>query len=268
MKLSDEERLKAHFEAQNARVEAQNTRIHDWIERTKDAQMSIREHLDGLAEVMRPSNVDMLEGFERLGWIAPREERASSMRAALCEFGFKRMPKSGWEEFCYELDLIFVALPDRTDQRNIGHAALAEQIEGEAKRLKEAEKRIIVFTHNVDFHWGVIQSKAEMRLIWEGIQSAAQTLEKVATGLRKSPQSPRWRNRAQRNFRIELATKLTTIFEKEFGIEAKPKGGSVDRPLEETNDWTMFFQACAFAIMGERISPDRQAILWEAHSRR
>lgn len=253
---------------QQSKIDKYNARVQDWIERTSDVPMSVREYLDGVAEVMRPQNIEMLEGMERMGWIAPRMERASAMQAAFCEFEFRLTPQSGWESFCYELDLIFVALPERTDERNIGHAALAQQIEGETERLELFEKRIIELTHNIDFHWGAMKSGTDVRQIWTGLKQARKALDDIAAGLRQSPQKPRWRERAQRKFRVGLATKLSTLFEREFGLEAKPVGGSASRPLEDTNDWTRFFQACAFLILGERVSPDRQAVLWEANGAR
>lgn len=263
-----EELIEARLDQQKAKMEEHNSRVHDWIERTRSVPMSVRERYDSLAEVMRPQNIEMLEGFANLGWIAPREERASAILAALCEFNFTRSPQVGWESFCYELDLIFVALPGQTDERNIGHAALAQQIEGEAQRLGESEKRMIELTHNIDFHWGAMNGKVDVRQIWDGLKQARDALNSVAAALRQSPQRSRWRERAQRKFRVELATKLTTVFEREFGLEAKPTGGSASRPLEETNDWTRFFQACAFLLLRERVSPDRQAVLWEAHGNR
>lgn len=268
MSVSDYERITSRLNRQKAKLDEHNARVQDWIERAKSLEMSAREYWDSLAEVMRPQNIEMLEGLERMGLIAPREERASAIRDAFCEFEFRHAPQSGWAPFCYELDLIFVALPDRTDERNIGHAVLAQQIEGETQRLREFQERIIELTHNVDFLMGAMKSRTDVEQIWAGLKQAREALDDIAASLRQFAQKPRWRDRAQRTFRIELATKLTTLFEREFGFEAKPVGGSASRPLEETNDWTRFFQACAFVTLGERVSPDRQAILWEAQGYR
>lgn len=268
MSDANESRVEAQLDRQKAQMEQHNARMKEWIERTKDVPMSVRERSDGLAEVMRPQNIEMLYGFTRMGWIAPQEDRASAICEALRECDFNLTPKTGWVSFCYELDLIFIALPDRTDERNIGHSALAQQIDAEVQRLKECENRIIGITHNIDFHWGALKGEVDCGLIWGGLKQAREKLDNVAMALRQSPQSPRWRERAQRKFRVQLATRLATLFEREFGLEAKPTGGSASRQLEATNDWTRFFQACALLIVGERASPDRQAVLWEAYGNR
>jgi hypothetical protein len=149
-----EEQLKAQIEAQNASVQAQNARVKAWIERTKDIPMSIREDYDGRAEVMRPSTVEMLERMTRLGWIHSQDERAKAMQSAFTECGFDLFPKSGWPAFCYELDLIFVAMPDRTDDRNLGHAAL------------EPERKVVE-----RYQWFVIHRRCrdDRRSTWPGL---------------------------------------------------------------------------------------------------
>ena len=67
-----------------------------------------------------------------------------------------------------------------------------------------------------------------------------------------------------RDARFELACLLVPVFEEHFCQKAVPCGGSHHRELEDTNDWTRFFQAVVHAFMGERATPDRQAILWRA----
>lgn len=75
-----EERLRAHLEEEDAHMAEQNARVDAWIERTKGAALSVRERFDGWAEVMRPSNIRLLEGATRLGWVPSREERAANIR--------------------------------------------------------------------------------------------------------------------------------------------------------------------------------------------
>lgn len=260
---SNEERLKARIVAENARMEEHNARVLDWIERTRHVRMSWRKRTDGWAEVMRPQNIEMLEGAERIGWIAPREERASSIQAALCECGFTKQPKSGWPHVCYELDLIFIALPDRVDDRNIGHAGLAKLVEQEAESLARSKSRLQELSCQIDFIWAESQCGSSGKN-WRRLNETEQALRRIVEFLKERPQPARWRNAAQRKFRIELATKVSTLFELEFDEEAKPVGGSAARELVDTNNWTRFFQACALIVLGERSSPDRQAVLWEA----
>ena len=65
-------------------------------------------------------------------------------------------------------------------------------------------------------------------------------------------------------YRIQLAALLAPVFKEHFNQDAVPIGGSETLPVSETNDWTRVFQAVAFAFLGERESPDRQHVLWEA----
>lgn len=265
MSVSREQEMEARRQAQNAEMEVQNARVLAWIEQTKGVTMSWRARTDGWAAVMRPQNIKMLEGAERMGWIPEREVRAATIQAALCECGFYDVPKSGWPSFCYELDLIFIAMPDRVDESNKGHAALAKQLEHEADAIEKAQRRFQELSCSMDYLWAESQC-GEQGSNWKRLNDVKTSLRKIAVFLKERPQPARWRNAAQRKFRVDLATKVSTIFELEFGEEAKPVGGSAARELDETNRWTKFFQGCALILMNERASPDRQAILWEAFS--
>lgn len=148
-----EERAKAARDQMNARMAEQEARVHEWIERTRGKALSKRARFDGWADVMRPSNIEMLEGAERLGWIRPRADRAHNIQAAMCEFGLYREPNSGWSNFCYELDLIFIALPDQVDERNIGHSGMSKLIEREAEVIAAAKSRLQDLSCNMDYLW-------------------------------------------------------------------------------------------------------------------
>ena len=62
-----------------------------------------------------------------------------------------------------------------------------------------------------------------------------------------------------------LACKLASLFEQQFGMCAKPRGGSeACLNIRDENEWTKFFQSIVALVFDEPETPDRQGILWEA----
>ena len=242
-----------------------SARIESWREEIASQNLSPRQHYDSWAELMRPRTIELLDGQRRLGWSPPADEGLCNFRLALIEMGFELVPKSGWEVLWHELDLIFIAMPDTTDERTISNAELAKNIERDLQKLAALKQRFYSLNHSIEFSVAAMMSKAE---VWEHIPNIEQmikSLEQVRDWLADNVQPPRWRGKAMRDFRVELATKITTVFEIEFGNDAKPDGGSEMLPIEESNLWTKFYQACALVRIGDRVSPDRQAVLWEAY---
>ena len=207
----------------------------------------------------------MLDRATKLGWMVPANERATAIKRTLTDFGISRIPKSGWDAFCFELDLVLIAMPDRVNDRNTGYAELARKVSIERRKLDSIRSRFYDFNHNIDFSLAALFSKADVNDNFRKIDELILSLDTVSKWLSENPQSPRWRESARRQHRVELAVKVSTLFEDQFEEEAKPIGGSDSFELEATNTWTRFFQAVAFILLGERVSPDRQAVLWEAH---
>lgn len=247
---------------QKAMREAHNARVLAFTERTDLADLTPREYSDAYGETLRQSNIEMREGFERLGWMAPRGERFEAMQEAFAEFHFDLSPAAGWTTLLNELDLVFVQfdVPDTSK----GHAELRREVGVCIKKLKEIRSTFFTFNHSIDFMWAASMSKADANEHIATIETLIRSHETVAQFLDENKQSPRWRERTIRKSRVELATKLLTIFEREFGLMPKPDGGSAHIPIQEANAWQRFFQACAFIRLGERETPDRQAVLWEA----
>lgn len=245
-----------------AMLEAHNARVVAFTQRTDLADMTPREYADAHSATLRQSNIEMREGFERLGWMAPREVRFNAMREAFAEFQFALEPVTGWASLLDELDLIFVQfdVPDTSK----GHADLHREVEACVKKLKEVREIFFSLNHSIDFTWAAWTSKANVNEHIPAIETLIRSHETVAQFLDEHKQAPRWREKTMRKSRIELATKLLTIFKREFGLMPKPDGGSAHIPIAEANEWQRFFQACAFIRLGERETPDRQAVLWEA----
>lgn len=248
---------------QKAMREAHNARVMAFTKRTDLASMSPREYADAYGECLRESNIEMLEGFERLGWMGPSGERHTAMRQAFSEYDFELVPKSGWQELLFELDLIFVQfdVPDTSK----GYAQLKREVDACVAKLEALRTTFLEFNHNLDFTVAAMLSKAETNGHVQTADALIKSHKTVSAWLADNSQAPRWRDKTMRKSRVELATKLLTIFHSEFGQMPKPDGGSAHIAIEEANDWQRFFQACAFIRLEERETPDRQAILWEAY---
>jgi hypothetical protein len=258
----DKEELQKHFERSNERLMEANKRVEAFASREDLHTLSPREHADAYAEALRPQNIDMLRGYETMGWMAPSAERHAAIRETFQEFGFELEPVSGWNNFLFELDLIFVQF-DVPDTRK-GYAQLKREVDACIAKLEALRTTFLDFNHNLDFTVAAMLSKAETNGHIQTVDALIKSHKTVSAWLADNGQSPRWREKTMRNTRVELATKLLTIFQSEFGKMPKPDGGSAHIPIQEANDWQRFFQACALIRLKERETPDRQAILWEA----
>ncbi len=202
-------------------------------------------------------------------WIDDSETEGKFFRAKLEQFGVDRQPKNGWSNLAYELRLVEISLPDRTKPDDIGRAELARQAQKLSVDAKKLQSDFVRANENIDFmvamHFsaGVSKGGQAQRIVSE-LALFCRELDACAQRLKEMPQSPKWRQKELRNIRLELACKLAVLFETEFGLPAKPVGGSASLSLSETNCWTRFYQAIASAFWQEEATPDRQAILWEA----
>ncbi|WP_301750367.1 hypothetical protein [uncultured Erythrobacter sp.] len=240
-----------------------NAEIEAFSRRTDLGELSPREYADAYAKALRSQNIEMLTCFERMGLMAPMAARHARIRQAFVDFGFVLIPNSGWENFLFELDLIFVQF-DVPDTRK-GHAELRRDVDACIVKLEAVRAMLYEFNHSIDFSVAAMLSEAGTNGNIPMIEALIKSHETVSAWLAEHSQPPRWRGKTLRNTRIDLATKLLTIFHCEFGIAPKPDGGSAHVPIAEANEWQRFFQACAFVRMQERETPDRQAILWEAY---
>ena len=261
--MSDERGFRSRVERQERRQLEYNAQLEAFWRRTDLSALSPREYADAYAKALRPQNVEMLIGFERMGLMAPKAARHERIRATLLEFGFELKPASGWENFLFELDLIFVQF-DVPDTRK-GRAELRRDVDACIVKLEAVRSTFYELNHSIDFSVAATLSEAGTNDNIHMIEALIKSHKTVSAWLADHSQPPRWRGKTLRNTRIDLATKLLTIFHSEFGIAPKPDGGSAHVPIQEANDWQRFFQACAFVRMQERETPDRQAILWEAY---
>lgn len=198
-------------------------------------------------------------------WIGTPEQEGEYFQEMLPQFGFLATPKSGWPSLAYELRLIDLNLPERPRTTTKGRAEVAKQCD---KLGDDAWKLVLALgdlSGNLEFMSaqfvsGTFVDSDQITSII-GIRAK---LETIARHLRSMKQPPKWRQTELRRIRVELACKITPLFEAEFSLSARPVGGSASLELSQTNDWTRFYQAIASALLRETVTPDRQEILWEA----
>jgi len=212
----------------------------------------------------REQAVDLYEGLLRLGWIDSPEIEGPFFSELLTEFGVNSAPKSGWPHLAYELRLVECTLPSLPKANTKGRADLAKKCIELAEKSGRVFSEIAELTLHADIL--IVQREPECKLgdDFLAVRRLQTKLERIAAQLKSERQPPKWRQSQLHNIRIGLASNLAGIFESEFNQAAKPVGGSASLQIEHTNDWTRFFQAIASVFMKEKVTPDRQNVLWKA----
>lgn len=201
----------------------------------------------------------------KMGLIPSLEEDVDYWRACLAQFNLHPPKEMNWQYLAKELRLISLEEAERPSEVALGNSDLSKQVRKIASDLKTAFDRLAAAQVNTATF---MATKALQEKGWSepsgSILFWANWAERLADELAKQQQRPRWRQKALRNSKIALACKLSELFEQCFDKKASPIGGSEPRKLEDTNEWTRFFQAVAFSFYGDRETNDRQAVLWEA----
>lgn len=203
-------------------------------------------------------------GFLKLGFFPPFESEADFWEAQLAEYQVEQRPLQGWSVLAREIRLVNLGLSDPVRRDAPGKAEKAKKARKMARRLEALAQELIEWSWDTQLGGAVLHAQGKFKLDPLPLKELAKTFDIGAEVMESEPQSPRWRESAQRNLRIELAVLLSPVFENLFGLKAVPCGGSHARELSDTNDWTRFFQAVASAFWQETVTPDRQAVLWEA----
>ena len=204
------------------------------------------------------------DGWVASGWIGTAEEEGEAIRIALADFGFANEPKSGWAKIGYEVRIIELSMSGRVTPDEKGHAELAKECSAISDTLRDTGNRAANLSHHkaisVAQYFTGVTSVADVGALFK----MASELDRIADYLRVNTQKPKWRTTEMRSARVELACKLAPVFEMEFGLPPRPVGGSAVMDLDQTNLWTIFYQAIASLILNEKVTPDRQDVLWEA----
>lgn len=174
-------------------------------------------------------------------------------------------PASGWTHVARELRLIELdcgQLPNRERSYAAVHKDLQRVIDAltaSAARMAElgSEGPFLMAALN-------IRNEFDLREDREAVERVASELSRIADNFDRVRPPPRWNASHTRRKRLKLAALLAPLFEYEFAQIARPVGGSTQPPDDQINDWMRFFQMAATVFWGERMTPDRQAILWQA----
>lgn len=186
--------------------------------------------------------------------------------SVLREFGISKDPKNGWAKLAYELRLINMVMPDPIGEETKGKVELSHDCQRVANKLDDLARQAGELTHHTDVVVGLHALELNIADGVLHIMDTARILKALASHLNPRKHPAKWKSTERRRQRIDLACELSGLFESEFAQAAKPVGGSAPLELEDTNDWTRFFQAIASVFLNEQVTPDRQAILWEAAS--
>ncbi len=202
--------------------------------------------------------------FIKSGWIGTAEQEGEAIRKKLAELGFTLKPQSGWDKIGYEIRLIELSMTGLWPDEK-GHAQLARECRKLANTVQESAKSIAALTHWQAVSVASMFTKSSIGDHVSDFFGTARRLEIVAAFLEAAKQPTKWATSRRRKARLVLACKLALFFEQEFGVPAKPRGGSEALPdIRDENDWTKFYQGVAELVLGEGVSPDRQDLLWEA----
>ncbi len=189
------------------------------------------------------------------------ETKAKQYQELLNRFSFNHEPLLGWVGFAFDLDEILhrlsATLPQSYESApNMAKRASLLKIRTEALR----SEFLLLLNHAPDIR--NLDNPADSI---RGLDKMSMNLKSMAQQFGSIKMPTKWKSSRIRQVRISLAVCLAPIFEREFSFIAKPLGGSTNLDVEEENEWTRFYQAMAFDLLGESVTPDRKAILWEGH---
>lgn len=202
--------------------------------------------------------------FVKSGWIGTAEQEGETIKETLAEIGFTLEPHSGWAKIGYEVRLIELSMTGLWPEEK-GHAQLARECRKLASTIQKSGKSIANLTHWQAVSVASMFTKSSIGDHISDFFVTARRLEIVAAYLEADKQPTKWVSTRRREARLVLACKVAPIFEQEFGMPAKPRGGSEAHPdIRDEAEWTKFYQGIAKLVIGEAETPDRQEILWEA----
>lgn len=197
-------------------------------------------------------------------WIGTGEQDGTIIRDTLAEMAFALEPQSGWDKIGYEVRLIELSMTGLWPEEK-GHVQLARECRKLASTVQRSAESIAGLTQWQAVSVASMLTKSSIGDHVSDFFVTARRLETVAAYLEAEKLPTKWASTRRREARLVLACKLAPIFEQEFRMPAKPRGGS-DAHLDIRDEiaWTKFYQGIAKLVIGEAETPDRQEILWEA----
>ncbi|WJY19826.1 hypothetical protein QQS45_06330 [Alteriqipengyuania flavescens] len=199
------------------------------------------------------------------GSIPVPELDAVRFEAAFKDRKGEKSPKSGWLVVARELRLVELGCGSLA-KNGMSHAQVQKEVQKALKRLGEAQELLHGLEYEL-YYVSAIYSRPDpyaVRHRERGLGELKQDLAHISAWLEWAKPPAKWNARSMRQQRVRLAVLLSPLFEREFGLAAKPVGGSASVEDADSNDWTRFYQMAASIFWGEHSTPDRQAVLWEA----
>ena len=199
------------------------------------------------------------------------DAEAEMPKNACHEMSFRHEPNDGWSHVAHELRIIHFQLPEKRTENSLSRAQMAQRCAECADQILKIGKEMNDMAWQEDFTMAAIEAKSgspdnemfEYANLPNRILELVGPMKRMAFWLELSSklQSRKARALSDRERRLVLACKLLPIFEEQFGLEPKLKGGSASLPIEDESPWAQFFQAAAMLALGERSTPDRQRVL-------
>ncbi len=185
-------------------------------------------------------------------------------RKVLADCGFSLEPRSSWDRIAYEVRLIGFGMDGLWPEEK-GNAESGRDCRRLARKIDTIAHSVGDLTQCQAVSVAEMFTKTDFADYISEFFMTARRLEMLAEYLENSKQPTKWATTRKREARLVLACKLAPLFEQEFGVHAKPRGGSeAYQDLRDENDWTKFFQCMAMQVLDEERTKDRQEILWEA----
>lgn len=216
----------------------------------------------------RPTRESLEETYrfgQKIGAIPPVEEEALHWKNLFAEFELCPPDNLDWNFLAKELRFIELEEAEHPRHSTLGNAELAKRFLVIGQKLEELGSEFIKLTYTTA---GLLAERelqrAGKRPPSGSIFGWALRAKNLAALLTETPQKPRWREKSIRHANIALAFKLADLFELCFSKRATPVSGGEYRELQETNDWTRFFQVVSYAFYGLKETADRQGVLWAA----
>lgn len=194
------------------------------------------------------------------------ETDAQTFALKFREFHGQSAPKCGWEVMAKELRLIQLACGS-TVSGGLSASKVRTKVARVQKRLAEGQALLNELEYELNYVTAILSlpDHYALRAREESLIKLIEDLALVSKWLDTNKPPKKWAATSKRRHRVRLAVLLKPLFERQFGEKARPIGGSAAVADADSNDWTRFYQMAASFFLRENVTPDRQAVLWEAN---
>ncbi|WJY19827.1 hypothetical protein QQS45_06335 [Alteriqipengyuania flavescens] len=196
------------------------------------------------------------------GEIGSAEVEAEMLSRACEEMSFHHTPKDGWSYVARELRIIHFQLPEARTEDSLSRAQMAKRCSACADEIIKIGREMNDMAWQEDYTMAALEAKSgspesemfEYCNLPGRIFELVGPMRKFAYWLELSSnwQPRKARPSSDRERRLVLACKLLPIFEDQFGLEPKLKGGSASLPIEDESPWAQFFRQLLHLLWGSK----------------